>query len=217
MGSSLPNIFRRTFQFLACLSFLLLVFPSTAWAQSYIFGRADFPVGPGPETMTASIAVGDFNGDGVQDFAFVNEADNTVSILLGKPDGTFAPQVSYPTGVSPFAIAAADFNGDGNLDLAITNGDCYLIVDYGLVCTGTTVSILLGNGDGTLSTKIRLLYGERSYLGGCGRFQRRRQARFGGRERRRQHVVSVAREWGWDIPEPSGLSDSFKPGIGDCR
>ena len=32
----------------------------------------------------ASIAVGDFNGDGVLDLAITNSGDNTVSVLLGN-------------------------------------------------------------------------------------------------------------------------------------
>jgi hypothetical protein len=57
-----------------------------AHSQSYIFGRADFPVG----SSAIAVASGDFNGDDIVDLAVVNEADNMVSILLGKSDGTFA-------------------------------------------------------------------------------------------------------------------------------
>ena len=74
-----------------------------AHAQTYIFGRADFAVGSVP-TSTAS---GDFNGDGITDFAVTNSNDNTVSTLLGKPDGTFAPQVAYATGAEPGAMPLA--------------------------------------------------------------------------------------------------------------
>jgi serine/threonine protein kinase len=49
----------------------------------------------------------------------------------------FAPQVSYPVGFRPLYVAAGDFNGDGNLDLAVSN------------MHGDSVSVLLGNGDGT--------------------------------------------------------------------
>ena len=123
----------------------LLLSAMVAHAQTYIFGRADFPVG----TSANSVAMGDFNGDGVIDLAVVNEADNTVSVLLGKSDGTFAPQVTYATGLGPLAIVTGDFNGDGNLDLAVTNGGCILSRDLTLQCDGSTVSILLGNGDGS--------------------------------------------------------------------
>jgi hypothetical protein len=132
----------------------LLLITLAAHAQTYIFGRADFPVGSGPNSFVAVdefgnlIAMGDFNGDGVKDLALVNGADNTVSILLGKSDGTFAPLVTYATGVGPLAVVAGDFNGDGNLDLAVTNAECSNY--HGIVtCSVNSVSILLGNGDGT--------------------------------------------------------------------
>ena len=65
-------------------------------------------------------------------------------MLLGKGDGTFQPQVTYPVGIGPDAIAAADFTGDGNLDLAIVE------------LTSSTVSVLLGNGDGTFTDPNQL-------------------------------------------------------------
>jgi hypothetical protein len=86
-----------------------------------------------------SIAVGDFNRDGVPDLAIAAAGTNTnnIVILLGNGDGTFRHEVSYTVGVGPTSLVAADFNHDGNLDLAIANS----LSDY--------VSILLGNGDGT--------------------------------------------------------------------
>lgn len=50
---------------------------------------------------------------------------------------SFSPAVSYPVGLSPEAVVTADFNGDGRLDLAVAN------------LSSNTVSILLGNADGT--------------------------------------------------------------------
>jgi len=58
-------------------------------------------------------------------------------------DGTFQQQQTYTTGTNPYGIAVGDFNGVGIPDLAVTNaGD-------------NTVSVLLGNGDGT-SSRSRL-------------------------------------------------------------
>src|SRR5271169_65273 len=66
-------------------------------AQAYAFGRADFPAGGVP----SSITTGDFNRDGILDFAISNSGSGTVSIFLGMPDGTFAPRVDYATGAGP--------------------------------------------------------------------------------------------------------------------
>jgi hypothetical protein len=73
------------------LSFLVLsglLLPTPVYSQtSYVFGQAQFATGTSP----VSVIVGDFNGDGRLDLAVANAASGTVSILLGKPDGTFAP------------------------------------------------------------------------------------------------------------------------------
>jgi hypothetical protein len=81
--------------------------------------------------------MGDFNGDGNLDLVVSNYIDDTVSVLLGNGNGTFAPQVTYATAHRPQGIAVADFNGDGHLDLAV------------VATFGADVSILLGQGDGT--------------------------------------------------------------------
>ena len=119
---------------------------ATTPAQSYVFGRASFGTGVEP----SALATGDFNADGKLDLVVTNRSDNTLSVLLGKPDGTFGPKVDYPTGVNPGSVVVADFDGDGNLDVAITNENCIpLSLPRGPICGAGTISILFGNGDGT--------------------------------------------------------------------
>ena len=91
----------------------------------------------------SAIAVGDFNGDGIEDLAVANSLNNTVVILLGHGDGTFTAAASSPaTGVEPAGLAVGDFNGDGIADLAVVNGNN----------SGSgTLTILLGNGDGSFT------------------------------------------------------------------
>src|SRR5207245_10519330 len=65
-----------------------------------------------------------------------------VSVLLGNGDGTFQPAQSFAAGFSPSSVVVGDFNGDGRPDLAVANAG----LDTGY---GSTVSVLLGNVDGT--------------------------------------------------------------------
>ncbi len=54
----------------------------------------------------------------------------------------FLPRASFPVGSSPTEDRVADFNGDGKLDLVVENAG------------SNTVSVLTGNGDGTLRPKV---------------------------------------------------------------
>jgi hypothetical protein len=94
-------------------------------------------------TRPSSVAVGDFNGDGVLDLAVANFGSFNVSVLLGNGDGTFQAPRSFVAGGSPLFVAVVDVNGDGRLDLAV--------VDF------RGVRVLLGNGDGTFQ-KTRISY-----------------------------------------------------------
>ncbi len=134
----------------AVLLLFAFVVPSTTAAVDFSSPK-NYAVG----TTPVAVAAGDFNGDGKQDLAVLNSGSGNVSILRGNGDGTFQPAVNYgvsssPT-TSPTFVAVGDLNGDHKLDLAVANGP------------GNTVSILLGNGDGTFQPPVE--YGAGGFAG----------------------------------------------------
>ena len=54
-------------------------------------------------------------------------------------------------GTAPIALVTGDFNGDGRTDLAVAN--------YGTYPNYDTVSVLLGNGDGTFQKQVTYAVG----------------------------------------------------------
>lgn len=83
----------------------------------------------------------DLNDDGVVDICIVNEDTSDLRVFLNSlaTPGQFAPfiQPTFGTGPVPSPNEAADFNGDGIVDMCTAN------------TSGTTVSVLLGVGNGT--------------------------------------------------------------------
>ncbi len=104
-------------------------------------GTGNFALASSPVVghQPRSIAVADFNGDGILDLAVANAGSNNVSILLGDGTGNFGQALTVPTGLQPFAVTVGDFNGDGKLDLAIANLD------------SDRISVLLGDGTGNFA------------------------------------------------------------------
>jgi hypothetical protein len=82
----------------------------------------------------ASVAVKDFNGDGILDLAVSGGLG--VRVLLGNGDGTFqTTPISYIAGTGPWGLAVGDLNGDGLPDLAVAD-----------LTTSSGVSILINDG-----------------------------------------------------------------------
>src|SRR5437879_5776573 len=133
---------------IAATVFFSSAFPNPSPAQTVSFiTRVDYAAGTNP----ASVAVGDFNRDGVPDVAVADydvtaaAGSDTVSVLLGNGGGTFQPARTFATaGMNPVTVAVGDFNGDGRPDLAVTNS-----ANTSSGAVPGNVSVLLGNGEGT--------------------------------------------------------------------
>ncbi len=83
------------------------------------------------------LAAADLDDDGALDLVLASFFSDHIAVLLGRGDATFAPPVTYPTGLWPSAVAIGDLDGDGALDLAVTH------------LKDGTVGVLTGLGDGT--------------------------------------------------------------------
>jgi hypothetical protein len=87
-----------------------------------------------------SVALGDFNGDGILDIVTCCDNAGDALILLGNGDGTFGFPSSVPVGTSGNFVVVGDFNHDGKLDLAVV--------------ADTSITILSGKGDGTFEAAV---------------------------------------------------------------
>ena len=89
-----------------------------------------------------TFATGDFDGDGVLDLAGITYYD-TVTVVLGRGDGTFGSETVYPPNPSS-SFAVADLNRDGRADLILFNSRA----------PNTSFTSLLGDGPGDLATSV---------------------------------------------------------------
>jgi len=98
-----------------------------------------------------SIATADFNHDGYFDLVVADEG-NSVSpggllVLLNNRDGTFGAPIPSTGATNPNFVTAADVNRDGKQDVVVSNQ------------TTGSISVLLGNGDGTFALKSNICVG----------------------------------------------------------
>jgi type II secretory pathway component GspD/PulD (secretin) len=85
------------------------------------------------------------------DLAVANQGDNSISIFQGNGNGTFATPstlLQLPNGYAPAGMVATDVNADGFADL--------IVADQG----NNSVSVFLGNGDGTFQNRTDYATGQ---------------------------------------------------------
>ena len=83
-----------------------------------------------------ALEVGSMNGDALPDIVVAN-AEGTLSLLLGKADGTFEPGPDQDVGHEPSVLQLHDLDRDGAVDAAVGFRDT------------NEIAVLRGQGDGT--------------------------------------------------------------------
>jgi hypothetical protein len=96
-----------------------------------------YSLGSNPRSLKSH----DFDGDGFQDLAFVNNGNNEFVVKKGKADGLFRASVKYPLTMCSDAtqVLLGDFDGDSQVDALV-------------LCSGSdTLARLKGQPDGTFT------------------------------------------------------------------
>jgi len=108
-------------------------------------------LGDKPRYDPMAVAVGDLNGDGVNDLVVAEAGVSyvsgyTVAVLMGNGNGTFqAPQVIDIGNYQPSAVVVADFTGDGREDIAVSNSGS------GTISVLINETPIIQNNQGTLT------------------------------------------------------------------
>jgi hypothetical protein len=122
-----------------CCGILLLPACDLPQPPPDLFYKFDvMPVGQGP----AHLLTADLNLDGELDLVSTNAKNSTLSLLLGKGDGSFQAGLNINVAIEPTMSAVGDINRDGIPDLAVNSRGSEMFL------------VLLGKGNGKFMKPI---------------------------------------------------------------
>jgi Ca2+-binding RTX toxin-like protein len=107
---------------------------------------------------TDAVALADLSNNNLLDIVAANGEDDTLNVLMSNGNGTFQPATTLAVGNTPKSVTAADLTNDGTIDLVVTNGGAPTNQN-----PSHTISILMGNGDGTFQPQEVVSVGSNPY------------------------------------------------------
>ncbi|MEK7814057.1 MAG: VCBS repeat-containing protein, partial [Candidatus Desantisbacteria bacterium] len=136
-----------------------IMFNSIGWGMAEIGSSTAYQAGAWP----AGIAVGDVNGDKLNDIVCANYNDNSISVFI-QNNGRLLEQATYSTFMNPLGVGIGDIDLDGRNDVAVVcaGADIMNIFSQATIINGS-ISIKYGSItlDGTMSLSgIKTFAGE---------------------------------------------------------
>ena len=124
------------------------IFKNTSTPGSISFAvRVDASLGARPNGGT----IGDVDGDGKLDFVATEMDNNKISVYRNTSSGatiSFAPKVTYNTGVQPWMITISDIDGDNKSELLVANSQSSDFSLFANNCTpGNIAFSFIGNAN----------------------------------------------------------------------
>jgi hypothetical protein len=120
----------------------------------------ELPLVVGADAGPQALAVADLDGDRQPDLVAVNQEDDTISVLLGQGNGTFADRLALPSiAGTPTAVAVADLGSPVASDL---DG----LPDVLAVDRMGGITLYFGDGDGNFELSGQA-FDEIEYAGGA--------------------------------------------------